>query len=71
MHASDEEEEELNPVEWYFILAYCVAGALVLAGVAVVVFVCWLSHDQCCERITKKKPVRIRVRRSKVTLGKC
>ena len=64
------EEEDLNLLEWYFIVAYCVGGALVVAGLVVVLFVCWLARDQCCERIAKKKPTRMRVRRSKVNLGK-
>lgn len=64
------EEEDLNLLEWYFIAAYCVGGALVVAGLVVVLFVCWLARDQCCDRIAKKKPTRVRVRRSKVNLGK-
>lgn len=64
------EEEDLNLLEWYFILAYCVGGVLVVAGLVVVSCVCWLARDQCCDTIAKKKPTRVRVRRSKVTLGK-
>lgn len=42
-----------------------------LAGLVVVIAVCWLNHDQCCDRIAKSKPIRMRVRRSKVNLGNC
>ena len=65
----EEEEVAVNLREWYFILAYCVGGVLVVGGLAVVVFVCWLSRDQCWERVAHRKPTRVRVRRSKVTLG--
>jgi hypothetical protein len=65
----EEKEEEINLVEWYFILAYSVGGVMVVVGVAVVVFACWLHHDQCCERVAEKRATRLRVRRSKVALG--
>lgn len=41
-----------------------------LVGLVVVIAACWLNHDQCCDRIAKQKPIRMRVRRSKVNLGK-
>ena len=67
---SGEEDDEVDLLEWYFIVAYSVGGGLVLCGLTVVGVVCWLHCDQCCERVARKKPTRIRVRRSKVALGK-
>ena len=69
LFSADDEEEGLDLLEWYFILAYSVAGALVLAGVTVSVFACWLHRDQCWERVEQRKSTRMRVRRSKVNLG--
>ena len=66
----EESEKRLDPLEWYFILVYCVS-VLIVPGVVVMVVVCWLGHDQCCDRVAKKTPTRVRVRRSKVTLGEC
>ena len=60
----------MDLLKWYFIVAYSVGCVLVVCGVVVVVFVCWLHHDQCCERVERKMATRIRVRRSKVKLGK-
>ena len=65
-----EEKQKVNLTEWYFILTYSVGALLVVVGLAVVLFVCWLSRDQCCERVARSKPTRVRVRRSRVTLGK-
>ena len=70
LDSSAEEEKGLDPLEWYFILVYCV-GVLIVPGVVVVVVVCWLGHDQCCDRVAKNKPTRLRVRRSRVNLGEC
>lgn len=65
-----DEKEELDLLEWYFILAYCIAGVLILAGVIVAMFACWLHHDQCCERVAENKSTRVKVRRSKVNIGR-
>ena len=67
--SSGKEDKGLDPLEWYFILAYCVVGVLIVPGVVVVVVVCWLGHDQCCDRVAQKIHTRVRVRRSKVNLG--
>ena len=66
-----EEEVKLNPKEWYFILGYSVGAVLVVGGLAVVLTACWLTRDQCCERVARKIPTRTRVRRSRVKLGEC
>ena len=60
----------IDLLEWYFLLAYSIGGVLLVLGVTVLVVVCWLHHDQCCDKVAEKKATRLRVRRSKVALGK-